>query len=141
MATRYNSKHVSQIWRGEEVKIASRRVTEKTIWETGLIIEGQAKLLCAVDTGRLAASITTQTEDQGTMPSGEGAVATDVISKPGREQEALVGTPVFYGPYIEFGTFTTRAQPFLRPALDLAKGRALTLAERNGRIEFKEYLQ
>jgi len=138
---RYTKQKVRDAWRGQEVKVRAKVATGRTMWEVGLIVEGQAKLLCAIDTGRLAASITTQANDRGTVPTGPGARPDDVIQKPSSDREVLIGTPVEYGPYIEFGTVRNRAQPFLRPALDLAKGRTLTILEKNGRLEFKEYLQ
>lgn len=140
---------ISQEWRGKEVKVAARKATGKTAWELGLIVEGQAKLLCPVDKGRLSASITTAALDVGgwgsgyrqTTPKGKGAVATDLIAPPDSENEVFVGTPVFYGPYQEFGTVRNEAQPFLRPALALAKGQQLTILMYNGRLHFKEFMR
>ncbi len=132
---------VSKEWRGREVKIQGRKAIRRSGFEIGLIVEGQAKLLSAVDTGRLAASITVQATDQGTMPKGRGADLADVIAKPTDLMMVHVGTPVEYGPYQEFGTVRSEAQPFLRPALDLAKGKTLTILESNGRLQFKEYLR
>ena len=63
------------------------------------------------------------------------------IKAPTDEDEVLVGTPVDYGPYVEFGTVRSNAQPFLRPALDLAQGKTLTVMEKHGRQEFKEYAE
>jgi len=93
---------VSKVWNGNAVKIQGRKVVGKSIYETGLIVEAQAKSLCPVDQGRLSASITTQAIDKGTVPSGEGAVATDIIQKPNDANEVLVGTPVEYAEYQEF---------------------------------------
>jgi len=133
---------IASEWRGREVKIKGNKVTGKSVFETGLIVEGQAKLLTPVDTGRLAASITTQTKNDGnTAPSGKGAVGTDVIAAPIVDNQAYVGTPVFYGPYQEYGTIRSEAQPFLRPALALAQGRTLTIFEANGRLQFREFLR
>ena len=127
-------------WRGKEVKIAGKRVVNKSAYEIGLIVEGQAKLLCAVDTGRLAGSVTTQASDHGTNPEAP-ATGADKIKAPTDENEVLVGTPVFYGPYLEFGTVRSNAQPFLRPALDLAQGKMLTVVEKHGRDEFREFAE
>ena len=132
---------VHKVWRGEEVKVRGKKVTGKTAFEVGLIVEGQAKLLCAVRTGRLAASVTTQAVRKGTAPRGEGAVSTDMIQAPDDENEVFVGTPVFYGPYIEYGTVRSEAQPFLRPALAIARGDTLTVLLSNGRAQFKEFLR
>ena len=128
-------------WNGADVKIKGRQVVNVSAWELGLIVEGQAKLLCAKKTGRTAASITTQSRTMGTTPNGKGAIGTDIIAKPRIDQEVFVGTPVDYAPYLEFGTIRMNAQPFLRPALDLAKGKELTIAEFNGKKYLKDYLQ
>jgi hypothetical protein len=130
-----------KVWRGEEVKIRGRKVVNKSAFETGLVVERQAKALCPVDTGRLAASITTQARTKGTTPKGKGARLTDVITPPADEGEVYVGTPVEYGPYIEYGTYRSEAQSFLRPALALAKGEQLTILMHNGRAQFREYLR
>jgi HK97 gp10 family phage protein len=127
-------------WHGDEVKIQGKRVINKSAYEIGLVVEGQAKILCAVDTGRLRASITTASADRQSEMESD-AKSGDAIRKPSDENEVLVGTAVFYGPYVEFGTIRSSAQPFLRPALDLARGRALTITRENGRYEFKEYLK
>jgi len=126
-------------WNGPDVKVRGRKVVGKTSYETGLVVEGQAKTLCAVDSGRLRGSITTQTRGMGTGTEAP-AQASDKISAPGDDLETFVGTAVFYGPYVEFGTRRMDSQPFLRPALDLAKGQVLTIGKKNARFEFKDYL-
>jgi HK97 gp10 family phage protein len=63
----------------------------------GLVAEGYAKKLCPVDTGNLRNSITHVTE-------GDSAV--------------YVGTNTEYAAYVELGTSRTRAQPYLRPAVE-----------------------
>jgi len=131
---------VSMQWHGDEVKVQGKRVVNKSAYEIGLVVEGQAKALCAVDTGRLRGSITTAGYHKRTTAE-EPATWQDSIDPPDDENEVLVGTAVFYGPYVEFGTIRSSAQPFLRPAMDLARGRALTITRENGRYEFKEYLK
>lgn len=59
---------------------------EQGIHKAGLLVEGDAKRLCPVDTGRLRSSITTTKGYDG-----DNCVAT-------------VGTNVEYAPYVEFGT-------------------------------------
>lgn len=132
---------VEQQWNGKDIKIRGKRVVGKSAFEIGLIVEGQAKLRAPVRTGRLSGSITTQASDHGTEPSGMGAVGSDKIHPPEDENEVLVGTPVDYGPYQEFGTVHSHAQPFLRPALALARGQELTVTMKHGRHEFAEYLK
>jgi hypothetical protein len=141
------------IWNGDKVKVQGKKVTGKTAFELGLIVEGQAKLLCPIDYGYLAASITVQSVSMGTemeTPKPNASkpksyphnVSTfKKIDKPIDPNEVLVGTAVDYAPYVEFGTLRSDAQPFLRPALDMAKGKTLTILLYNGKTYFVEYLQ
>lgn len=145
---------IQQQWHGQDVKVRGKRVVGKTAFEIGLIVEGYAKSLAPVNFGHLAASITTQASDGGSEPSRPRPVANpkgeDVVSRhhlglkidaPTEASEVLVGTPLFYAPHVEFGTVRMDAQPFLRPALDLARGQTLTVTMKNGRYEFREYLR
>ncbi len=70
------------------------------VQKTGLDIEAAAKMRAPVDTGALRNSIT------GAM-TGEA------------EGEVAVG--VEYGPYVEFGTRSASAQPYLTPAVEAAR--------------------
>lgn len=76
----------------------------KELMRRARFVESRAKELCAVDTGRLRASITTVP----VMVDGELAVQ--------------IGTNVDYAPYLEEGTRRMAARPFLAPALDAAFG-------------------
>jgi HK97 gp10 family phage protein len=131
---------ISQEWHGDEVKIMAKKVSGKSAYEIGLIVEGQATELCPVRTGRLAGSITTAAFHKRTIAQPP-ARWEDSIDPPSDDNEVLVGTAVEYGPYVEFGTIKTDARPFLRPALDMAKGKVLTIVQNNSRYEFKEYLK
>jgi HK97 gp10 family phage protein len=72
----------------------------------GLIVEGQAKELCPVDSGRLRNSINSEVKDDS----------------------AFVGTNVHYAPHVEYGTRRpTPAQPYLRPSIDKKKTQVLKL--------------
>lgn len=145
-------------WHGAEIKIQGKQVVNKSAYQIGLIVEGQAKLLAPRDYGYLAASITTQASDKGTELEAPGKYSTNKytrnsyedkmvrqsfkkITKSGNDNEVLVGTALFYGPYNEFGTMRMNAQPFLRPALDLAQGKILTIIRENGKYIFKDYLK
>lgn len=124
-------------WNGQDVKIRGRKVINKTIFETGLIVQGQAVVLAPVDTGYLRGSIVTASnvKDTDTRPDKNGRKASG-IEAPSSDNEVLVGTSVEYATIMEF-----LRQPYLRPALDLAKGKALTIGEKNGRMEFKDYIR
>lgn len=121
-------------WDGDKVKILGEKVVDGSAFKTGLVVEGNAKLLAPVDTGRLAGSISTQSKDKGSK------TGVDTISKPTAEGVVYVGTPVAYGPYMEFGTSKAEAQPFLRPALRMAKGEAVTITKRESKTVFGDYL-
>lgn len=141
---------VDTYWNGEDVKVRGQKVVGKSAYEIGLIVEGQAKLLCPVNYGYLAASITVQAHDHGNEPSAvtpgkqigpnPGMPDKMKIDRPADPNEVLVGTPVSYGPYVEFGTAKMMAQPFLRPAFHLAMGKALTITKVNAKLVFAEYL-
>lgn len=75
----------------------------KHLKKVGIRVQRRAKQLCPVDTGRLRSSVA---EELGQ----EGPVLVERI-----------GTDVNYAPYVELGT--SRAQPFLRPALAAEVGR------------------
>lgn len=74
----------------------------------GVFVKGEAEVRAPVDTGRLAGSIDYRR-------AGDNKV--------------VIGTPVEYAPYVEFGTSKMRAQPYLRPALDDNRKRIKELAE------------
>lgn len=76
----------------EALKIAAEAI--------GLEVEKNAKQLAPFDTGRLRNSIT-----------------HTVVSKP-NGAAAVVGSAVEYAPFVELGTRKSKAQPFLRPAVE-----------------------
>jgi HK97 gp10 family phage protein len=78
--------------------------TTAQLWTIGLRVQNTARTLCAVDTGRLRASIM--------ATKGEDARGAFVD----------IGTNVEYAIYVEFGTRYMAAQPYLRPALAEAAG-------------------
>ena len=131
---------IKKTWNGHEVKIQGKKVIGRSVLETALSVQSQARALCPVDTGRLSASIVVQMKGYD-LRIPRKATGADIIEPPTEDNVAYVGTAVFYGPYVEFGTIRSGAQPFLRPAADLAQGKVLTILEKNGRFAFAEYLQ
>ena len=121
-----------------EFKIKGRRVVGKTMYEVGLVVQSQAKTLCPVKLGRLRGSITTQSKTQGTDVVGK-ALSDDKIPKPTSDMEVHVGSNVYYALYVEMGTRYMNAQPYLRPALALAKGETLNILVKNGKAEFTDF--
>jgi len=131
-------------WNGEDVKQRAEALAGKSSFEIGLAVEAQAKLLCPVakkNGGRRIGKNTTASGlGRRTNPSGTNSLPSDKIAAPGDKFETFVGTPVFYGPYVEYGTFRMSAQPFLRPALDMVRGKALTIVQNGAKKEFGEYM-
>ena len=75
----------------------------------GLKVEGYAKLICPVDTGRLRNSIT-------------HVVKTN-------EKTVYIGTNVKYAAAVECGTSRQRPQPYLKPAATQHTDEYKTIAE------------
>jgi HK97 gp10 family phage protein len=125
------------VWNGDEVKRQADILAQKSPFEIGLFVEGQAKLLAPVHTVRLRGSIQTVS---GTGQRTKPKDSNDTIAQPDEKEETFVGTAVQYAPYMEYGTYRSDAQPFLRPAFDIAKGKVLTIVQRGARREFGEYL-
>lgn len=73
-----------------------REAVDEFLESAGTHVEGEAKDRAPYDSGRLRDSITHR-------------VNGDV---------AIVGTPVEYATYVEYGTVRMKAQPYMRPALD-----------------------
>ena len=75
----------------------------KGVRDLVLLVEGEAKKRCPVDTGKLRASIT---------PVIESWAA------------GYVGTNTEYAPYVEYGTRKMPAQPYLEPAFEEGRKQA-----------------
>lgn len=89
----------------------------------GLEAEGDAKFLCAVDTGLLKNSITHGVSGEVinhnyTDDAGEQSGSVSVVIGTTDDKEVYIGTNVEYAPYVEYGTSRTQAQPFLRRAFE-----------------------
>jgi HK97 gp10 family phage protein len=81
---------------------------EQALVNSALIVERDAKINVAVDTGQLRQSITHNAEDFGT-----------------NNPAVTIGTNTKYAPYIEFGTSKQSAKPFLFPAYNNNKQKIL----------------
>lgn len=153
-------------WNGAEIKRRASNLMGKSAWTIGMAVMSDAKLLCPVDYGYLAASIMVASKDKTTELDAPTA-KPDKFTKKGHRSfrnaslllappsfkkiqppgsgdsnaQVFVGTAVEYGPYVEYGTKRSDAQPFLRPALDMARGKVLHIVEYEGRLAFKEYLK
>ena len=85
--------------RDEQEKKLIDKLT-KNMAKAAFMVEGEAKRLCPVDTGRLRASIASRVETEDSEIVG------------------IIGTNVEYAPAQEFGTVKMPAHPFLYPALE-----------------------
>jgi hypothetical protein len=164
--TKIGRDEVLLTWNGADVAKRAQALINKSTWTIGLAVMSDAKQLCPVDFGYLAASIMTASQDKDTelgspKPASKrftGKKAGNFqhaslllappsfkkIKRPGSEYsgaQVFVGTAVDYGPYVEFGTIRSSAQPFLRPALDMARGKTLTIVKVDAKMTFGEYLK
>ena len=80
----------------EQVAAALNSAIAKALTKIGQQAEGNAKLMCPTDTGRLKNSITNQIDMQ--------------------ENAVYIGTNVEYAPHVELGTRRQDPHPYLRPA-------------------------
>lgn len=112
-------------WYGKEQEKRILTATEKGMRKCGIAVERDAKRMCAVDTGRLRASITTTWTGYGgsramiTNPVPETQQDDSVSVPTDKEFTVQIGTNVDYASFLEFGTFNMGgAQPFLFPAYE-----------------------
>jgi hypothetical protein len=136
-------------WNGDDVMIKMKNTVKKSLLQTALALQGQAVALCQVDSGNLRGSIMVKlkTEDGvQRIDSPDVASKTDDsdLSEPDENETAFVGSACVYAAAQEFGLADYNKpnysfHPYLRPAFDLLSGESLTLFEKNGRVEFKEY--
>lgn len=88
--------------------------SEKAILELVTRVTAQAKALAPVDTGQLRGSIMGRVEKREV-----GHQEGERLRVRARAGEGFVGTAVLHGIYQEFGTRKMRAQPYLRPAIEI----------------------
>lgn len=102
---------------------AIQRATDQGLTAGAEMIESEAKRIItenkSVDTGRLRGSLSYTVNGGATqkfqpVPESE----SDDPIKGGKKNVAIIGTNVFYGKFIEFGTSRMKERPFLRPAYD-----------------------
>ena len=84
---------------------------KEVVLKAAIKAQAQAKALVPVDTGSLRGSVSYKTFDK---KDGNLSVSP-------KKNEAYVGSNVGYAKYVEYGTRTQAAQPFLRPSLLILK--------------------
>jgi HK97 gp10 family phage protein len=112
-----SSRVVANIDKERPEKMA--RAVKAGLTAVGIRIEGEATLLCPVNTGRLRGSITWATGWNGSKTRAPSDMR-DAVEMPTRDNVVHIGSNVEYAPYIEYGTRKPKrmAKPFLRPAFD-----------------------
>jgi HK97 gp10 family phage protein len=115
---------------------AEREATRRMLLEVGMRIANQAKALAPVDYGQLRNSLSvTSKKGENLLLNDDGPSTKPLKHTPEKTAEALnrrgltgnevyVGTNVEHAVHMEYGTTTAKAQPFLRPSVDIiVKGR------------------
>lgn len=102
-------------------KATQKNILTRTLKKAAAPIDDMASSLAPRDTGRLEISIVTGTQltrrqKSSAYKAGKLGVA-----------EVHVGTKLSRGLFQEFGTFKMRPHPFMRPAWDANKGKALEI--------------
>jgi len=90
---RPNGRNIDALTKGANADVG------KELARRAIKVEAGAKRLCPVDTGRLRSSITWRADSDAQGIS------------------VVIGTNVEYAVYVEVGTSTQAARPYLRPAL------------------------
>jgi HK97 gp10 family phage protein len=95
---------------------------EENLHRASLMVEGDAKRLCPVRTGRLMNSIGYQTGKRNTIKKlvgkGKDAKLVKADMPPIAEYTARVGSAVHYAIYVAMGTVKMSPRSYLRPALE-----------------------
>lgn len=99
------------------------KAIERGLVAVGIKISGDAITRAPVDTGRLKGSLSYATR-------GERSGNQDGVSQPSSPYQVWIGSNVGYAPYVEYGTAKSKAQPYLRPALDRNRKNASKLLMR-----------
>lgn len=108
-------------WYGPEVIKKMAEATEAGLTACAMQVHGQAVSLTPVITSRLVHSLIYKV---GKIKSQMGAKAQpeDEFTTEPLENEAIIGTNVFYAPYVELGAAGRPPKSYLRKALDQVKG-------------------
>ena len=104
-------------WFADRVEKKVVGATISNLYKAVFLVEGDAKRIVPVDTGRLKSTIT------GTVENNMAAC----VSAGGDRFPAFDGTNVEYAACVELGTVKMAARPYLRPALEMNKAKILRL--------------
>jgi HK97 gp10 family phage protein len=117
-------------------KIANK-ILREALKKGGKIIQADAKARAPVDTGLLRRSITVRKGKRKRKGSQSVVIFPDVKKFEGKvnlgagsNNRVTQSRGDFYAPYVEFGTSTRTAQPFMRPAFESKKAQALAIVRK-----------
>jgi hypothetical protein len=122
-------------WRGAAVAATVRAAMSDTVVEVAEEVRDEAKVLVAVDTGRLDESI--QVQQAEPFVASDGAISIEV----GVDKDAA-GQPIEYAAIQELGPDDANSEnadagrtytytPYMLPGLDAAKPKAVNRLKRN----------
>jgi HK97 gp10 family phage protein len=114
---------------GERMKGLSedmnKRIARAATAAGAVVIRDAAKQKAPVLTGNLRKNIIVKRIPKGESPLTSEHIVTVRKGKLTKKQRAAGLEDAFYGVFVEYGTAKTAAQPFLRPAYDQNKEKAV----------------
>jgi len=113
-------------------KSTEKNVLIRTLKAAAKPIDDEASALAPVDTGRLQISVITGTQLTRRQRSSAYKAGTLGVA------EVHVGTKLSRGLFQEFGTYKMPAHPFMRPAWDANKEKALQIISTQLWVEIKK---
>lgn len=102
-------------------KSTQKNILVRTLKKAAKPIDDEASALAPVDTGKLQISVVTGTQLTRRQRSSAYKAGSLGVA------EVHVGTAMSRGLFQEFGTYKQRAQPFMRPAWDGNREKALKI--------------
>lgn len=108
---------VKLYWYAPQFTGEVKKARDRGLAKCAEMVAQKASDLAPKDTGRLAASINWATKNQRRGPRHPGK-DEDAVKSPDKWGIAVIGTSLYYGRFVEFGTRRMSAKPYLRPARD-----------------------
>lgn len=98
-------------------KKVANKILRDALRKAGKIVQAEAKARAPVDEGELKRSITVRKGKR----KRKGSQSVVIFPDQNKFKDD------FHGPYVEYGTSDTPAQPFMRPAFEATKDQALAI--------------
>lgn len=120
-------------------KKVSTKIARKAARAGALLIRDEAKRRVPVDTGLLKQNIVVKKfrdRGEGNVRYGIGLISSKAVyrdnkvnRRKGRVGQSYYRDKTFYGHMVEFGTIKMKAKPFLRPAFETQKEKAVDVVK------------